>query len=653
MTTIRRVRAAGRRGIIAASVIALVGALVAAYVVTSAGAASKPPAPTILTGPANPTTSSSASFTFSDSQAGVTFKCSRDNALFTTCASGIAYSGLAQGNHTFQVEAVSGSSTSNATSVSWAIVPPAPTIVSHPASPTGATSATFTYTDTQSGVGFKCSLDGASFNSCSSSGVTYNGLAGGSHTFNVEVQVGSNPPSAAASFTWVVDRTPPTIAVAFPANGGSYNAAGWSVGCSPVGICGTAADPSGVASVAVAVLQQSSGRYWNGAAFASSSIVFNPASGTTTWKYAIARPADGRYTTSVRATDGFGNTTSSSSLATATFTIDTAPPPAPRITWAPTNPSNNKAPEFEFADGESPVTFTCKLDSGAPVPCNGDSDHDGDPGVPGEIQYGTLTPGPHCFYVFATDAAGNTGATTTYCWTISGGTTATAIAVSSGSPQFTLVNTNFAPLVAKVTNSSNSPVSGVQVTFAAPASGASGSFAAPCSGNTCVVTTDANGLATAPTFKANGTPGSYTVTATAAGVPTPASFSLINSANFKIAGDLSLTQLLYPGGSGQPLNLKFTNPNPSAITIVGTTGSPALSASISTSSSLCPASPNFAFRGLTTSVTIPANANAVSLSALGIPQANWPALSMVETHTNQNNCRGVSLTLTYSGSATG
>ena len=45
----------------------------------------------------------------------------------------------------------------------------------------------------------------------------------------------------------------------------------------------------------------------------------------------MARPADGAYTLYVRATDTLGNTTSSSGLTTASFTIDTVAPAAPVI----------------------------------------------------------------------------------------------------------------------------------------------------------------------------------------------------------------------------------------------------------------------------------------------------------------------------------
>src|SRR5687767_5150419 len=59
---------------------------------------------------------------------------------------------------------------------------PTPTITSGPAvtaeRKTAATTATFTYANTQNGVGFQCQLDGAAFSPspCAKTGVTYTGL---------------------------------------------------------------------------------------------------------------------------------------------------------------------------------------------------------------------------------------------------------------------------------------------------------------------------------------------------------------------------------------------------------------------------------------------------------------------------------------------
>jgi hypothetical protein len=103
----------------------------------------------------------------------------------------------------------------------------------------------------------------------------------------------------------------------------------------------------------------------------------------------------------------------------------------------------------------------------------------------------------------------------------------TTITATSGSGQSAVILFAFAdPLVATVLDSDSNPVSGVVVTFTAPTSEATGWFA---NGKlTEMVTTDASGKATATTFWANDRVGTYTVTASIAGVSMPASFSLRN-----------------------------------------------------------------------------------------------------------------------------
>src|SRR5262249_21316006 len=64
-----------------------------------------PPGPTITSGPTNPTTQTSATFTFTDTEAGARFSCQLDGAAATACSSPRAYSGLADGSHTFSVTA--------------------------------------------------------------------------------------------------------------------------------------------------------------------------------------------------------------------------------------------------------------------------------------------------------------------------------------------------------------------------------------------------------------------------------------------------------------------------------------------------------------------------------------------------------------------
>ena len=79
-----------------------------------------------------------------------------------------------------------------------------------------STSASFSFTGTDNftlpaNLTFQCSRDGAAFTACTSP-INYAGLAEGNHNFQVRAtdQIGNTDPSP-ASFSWVIDFTPPTI----------------------------------------------------------------------------------------------------------------------------------------------------------------------------------------------------------------------------------------------------------------------------------------------------------------------------------------------------------------------------------------------------------------------------------------------------------
>ncbi len=80
--------------------------------------------PQITSGPANPTPATSATLTFIDSEADVTYQCNLDGLGWRPCTSPVTYSGLSVGNHVFQVRALNkAGSLSAPVSYAWTIVP--------------------------------------------------------------------------------------------------------------------------------------------------------------------------------------------------------------------------------------------------------------------------------------------------------------------------------------------------------------------------------------------------------------------------------------------------------------------------------------------------------------------------------------------------
>jgi len=174
--------------------------------------ATSPPAPTIGSSPPDPTNSTSATFSFSDTDGSATLLCRLDAAAFAACTSPVTYSGLADGSHTFQVKARDAAGNeSTPTSDTWTVdttPPSAPSITSKPTDPTNATVATFDFT-AEAGAELECSLDGAPFTPECASPVGYLDLAEGQHTFAVKAEDPAGNVGPAASYSWRIDVTPP------------------------------------------------------------------------------------------------------------------------------------------------------------------------------------------------------------------------------------------------------------------------------------------------------------------------------------------------------------------------------------------------------------------------------------------------------------
>jgi large repetitive protein len=173
--------------------------------------ATAPPTPSIGSGPPDPSGVSTATFTFSDSESGVSFVCRLDAASFAACSTPASYSGLPDGAHTFQVKARDTvGNESPVASYPWTVdtgPPPAPTIDTHPSDPSNSPNATFGFTG-EAGATFRCQLDGSTFATCASP-VGYVSLTEGQHSFSVKAVDVLGHESTVTSFVWTIDLTPP------------------------------------------------------------------------------------------------------------------------------------------------------------------------------------------------------------------------------------------------------------------------------------------------------------------------------------------------------------------------------------------------------------------------------------------------------------
>ena len=174
-----------------------------------------PPETSINSGPASPTEDTTATFTFSSDEAGVTFECSLDDASFATCTTPVTATGLAPGDHTYRVRARDAAGNADPTPdlYEWTVVSPSQpdtSIVSGPGSPTTLTEALFTFGSDQPGVEFECSLDGAAFIGCETP-YEIPGLAVGDHELQVRaVDPADKVDPTPAVYEWtVVAPTPP------------------------------------------------------------------------------------------------------------------------------------------------------------------------------------------------------------------------------------------------------------------------------------------------------------------------------------------------------------------------------------------------------------------------------------------------------------
>ena len=166
----------------------------------------------ISSGPSGTVAATDASFAFSSPEAGVSFQCRLDGGQWGSCVSPHAYTGLADGSHTFSVRALDGVTNMDPTPATktWTIdtTPPQTAISAGPGDTELTGDARFSFSATEDGS-FECRLDGGAWEPCPEPKV-YSGLADGSHTFEVRAadELGNRDPSPAAR-TWIVQPPPP------------------------------------------------------------------------------------------------------------------------------------------------------------------------------------------------------------------------------------------------------------------------------------------------------------------------------------------------------------------------------------------------------------------------------------------------------------
>jgi hypothetical protein len=240
-----------------------------------------------------------------------------------------------------------------------------------PSDPTSQTSASVDFSCSESGCSYECDLDGQGFQSCSPT-VSYSGLSDGSHSVAVRATDQAGNTGTEATYTWTVDTQAPTIdQITGPTDPSNQTSASFGFSCSESN-CSYECDLDG-----------------QGFSSCSPGVSYSGLS-------------DGSHTFEVRATDSAGNTGSASSYS---WKVDTQAPSVQNLTGPP-DPSDSTSASFAFGCSESGCSYECDLDGQGFSSCSP------------TVNYSGLANATHTFSVRATDPAGNTGAESSYTWTV-------------------------------------------------------------------------------------------------------------------------------------------------------------------------------------------------------------------------------------------
>ena len=314
------------------------------------------------------------SFEFSSSEAG-TFECQLDGAGFAACQSPAQISGLAEGAHVFEVRAKDMAGNLSAVkSVQWSVDLTAPT-TSLSTTQLATDSMQFTFTASEAGSTFMCSLDGAAFAACVSP-MSVSNLSAGNHSFAVKAtdSVGNAENGGAATTFTVRNPINTTLTGASPADARTNQ---------------TSIEFTFTSNHADATFRCSI----DGGAWA-----------TCVSPHRVTSLVDGAHVFKVQAVDVFGRADAIG--ATHNVIVDTV---APKVTLTPSDtrtPTAQTSISFSFNADEAVTRFECQVESDAFAACT--SSH----------ALASLGDGAHRFAVRAVDLAGNVGDAQAFNWTV-------------------------------------------------------------------------------------------------------------------------------------------------------------------------------------------------------------------------------------------
>jgi len=160
------------------------------------------------------TNSSSITVLFSSNEP-VTFKCSLDDSIPTTCTSPLSLSNLSSGSHTITISDfdMAGNSSESPAVFQWTIdqtAPIAQIVAASPSAPINNSSSISMQFAANESATFECSIDNGVFQSCVSP-MEINNLVEGSHWFSVRAIDMAGNQGLAASYSWTTDLTAPVI----------------------------------------------------------------------------------------------------------------------------------------------------------------------------------------------------------------------------------------------------------------------------------------------------------------------------------------------------------------------------------------------------------------------------------------------------------